>query len=49
MPIDAPLLTAIYRGEVASVRDALARGSSPEAVDKDAFNALFYAILADNP
>jgi ankyrin repeat protein len=49
VPIDARLLTGIYRGEVVSVRDALARGASPEAVEKDGFNALFYAILADNP
>ena len=49
MPVDVPLLTAIYRGEVVSVRNALARGASPEAVEKDGFNALFYAILADNP
>lgn len=49
MPIDAPLLNAIYRGEVLGVRDALAHGASPDAVEKDGFNALFYAILADNP
>ena len=49
MPIDAPLLTAIYRGEVARVRDGLARGASPNAVEKDGFSPLFYAILADNP
>jgi hypothetical protein len=49
VPIDAPLLTAIYRGEVATVRDALAGGASPDAVEEDGFNPLFYAILADNP
>jgi uncharacterized protein len=49
VPIDAPLLTAIYRGEVATVRDTLARGASPDAAEEDGFNPLFYAILADNP
>jgi ankyrin repeat protein len=46
--IDPALLNAIYRGDVVAAKDAIARGVDVDAIETDGYNALFYAILADN-